>query len=229
MAGVVFDVGGNAVSTDRDPRFPKGGWTTIPLFLVMSLPPGILWHELVGHGLTGVFLGGRITHVEILGVVLYPDLSWNGWDGSYGKATVYGVTSTTGQWLVSLNGSMSTWLVSLISVLLLWIRPWGPVCRTILVVLGLWWIDLLTYTLPSFGLRRSIFWGGTYSEPYEAAVSLGVPGPLFQSFVVVSSAVLATAAYMACRQRSDRRRAGPSDDKNSSWSRDQAARNPERS
>jgi hypothetical protein len=104
---------------------------------------------------------------------------------------------------MELGGSASTWLVSVAAIGLLWLRRWrrpGRVHRpgrgwprVVLILLGLWWIDLFTYTLPTWGLRRSIFWGGTKSEPYEAAVALGVPGWLFQTFVIVSSLALATA------------------------------------
>jgi hypothetical protein len=104
---------------------------------------------------------------------------------------------------MELGGSASTWLVSVAAIGLLWLRRWrrpGRVHRpgrgwprVILILLGLWWIDLFTYTLPTWGLRRSILWGGTKSEPYEAAIALGVPGWLFQAFVVVSSIALATA------------------------------------
>jgi hypothetical protein len=38
----------------------------------------------------------------------------------------------------------------------------------VLSTIGLWSLDLLTFMLPSFGLRRYYFAGTTYSEPYEA-------------------------------------------------------------
>jgi hypothetical protein len=55
------------------------------------------------------------------------------------------------------------------------------------------WLDLLLYTLPSLGIPRYFFWGHLYSEPFEAAVTLGVPGPVFQGFVMVTSAFLILA------------------------------------
>lgn len=167
------------------------------VLLVISLPLGTLCHELIGHGMVGVLVGGTISGVEILGVRLWPTVGWNGWSGYYGIIGVEGVTTDFGDAVMSLGGSMSTWLVSVLACAALWVRRWGAAPRTVLVVLSLWWIDLLTYTLPSWGIRRSILWGGFYSEPYEAAVSLGIPGPAFQAFVLASCALLAAAAALA--------------------------------
>lgn len=49
------------------------------------------------------------------------------------------------------------------------------------------WGPLLTYTLPTWGLRRSIFWGGRVAEPCDAAVALGMPRHLFQGCVILIS------------------------------------------
>lgn len=92
-----------------------------------------------------------------------------------------------------LGGSMSTWAVSLIAIVVLWCKPWRRWPRTVLIYLGIWWIDLLTYTWTTWGLQRSILWGGTYSEPYVAATSLGIPGWLYQVFVLLSCALLGIA------------------------------------
>lgn len=184
-----------------------------PLLLAGSLILGTVCHEVVGHGLVGVACGGTITRVVVLGLQLYPNLTWVGTHGRYGHADISGVNSTAGVNLVSLGGSMSTWCISVLAVSLLWMRWWPRWARTILVCLAIWWIDLLTYTLPSWGLRRSIFWGRIYSEPYEAATALGIPGPVFQAFVVCTSMILATAlALRVIRSQpegNDRTRTGP--------------------
>lgn len=159
--------------------------------LAGALLVGTVWHEVVGHGLVAVVCGGRIDQVEILGLELYPRLHCLGWQHHYGSCGTAGVDSAAACALVSLGGSMSTWLVSFIAMVLLWVRRWGPCMRIVLVCLAIWWIDLLTYTLPSWGLPRSAVWGQDYySEPYEAAVALGVPGWLFQVFAVASSVLL---------------------------------------
>jgi hypothetical protein len=94
---------------------------------------------------------------------------------------------------MELAGSMSTWCVAVLAVSLLWLRRWRGATRWILIGLSLWWIDLMTYLLPTWGIRRSILWGGRDSEPYQAATALGIPGPVVQAFGVVTSLMLAAA------------------------------------
>jgi hypothetical protein len=178
-------------------------------YLGLSLlfyPFGVLCHEVVGHGLVGVLAGGRISEVEILTIRVWPQVQFLGWSGRYGACEVVDITTPTGQALMSLGGAMSTFIVALVATLLLWIRPGAPggrVARPILITLSFWWIDLLTYTLPSWGVRRSVFWGQwMYSEPYEAAKSLGIPGPAFQAFVLIACALLLWA--LIARIRRDR-------------------------
>jgi hypothetical protein len=161
--------------------------------LLATFVVGTLWHEVIGHGLVGTIAGGRITHVKILGLELWPGVHWFGWDGKYGQCHVEGISTAAGEEIMSLAGSLSTWCVAVAATMLLWARRWRRPWRTILTYLSLWWIDLLTYTLPTWGLRRSILWGGRYSEPYEAAVNLGIPGPAFQAFVIGTSVMLAAA------------------------------------
>jgi hypothetical protein len=87
---------------------------------------------------------------------------------------------------MSFGGAASTWLVSVIAVCLLWMRQWRGRARRVLAWLGVWWIDVFTYLMPSWGLKRSVLWGGTHSEPYEAAVALGAPGWAMQIGIVWS-------------------------------------------
>ncbi len=158
---------------------------------LLFYPLGVLCHELVGHGLVGVLCGGRIVEVEMLGFRVWPEFQCAGWSGRYGACNVVGVTTPTGEAMVSLGGAMSTYCVAVIATLLLWCRRWDSFWRPILITLSLWWIDLFTYMLPSWGLPRSVLWGQrTYSEPYEAAISLGMPGAWFQSFVIAGCMVI---------------------------------------
>jgi len=173
----------------------------------LSLVVGTAWHEGVGHGLVGVLCGGHIVSMKVLGVQLRPTVRWVGRDSCYSQCDVQEISSPTGEHLCSLGGSLSTWFVSVLAVLLLWVRDWPPRTRFLLAWLGIWWIDLLTYTWSSWGLRRCILWGALYSEPYEAAVALGIPGPVFQAFVVGTSALLlvALAARLLAKRQGDQR------------------------
>ncbi len=174
-------------------RSPAISAPIILILLILSHPLGTLCHELA-HGLAATCCGGKIERLEIYGLQLWPRLHWKGWSGSYGECESSGVSTPTHQAIEALAGAMSTWLVSVIAVALLWLRRWSRAAKTILVVLSLWWIDLLTYMLPSWGIRRSIFWGqNKISEPYDAAVALGIPGPAFQAFAIISCVLLAAA------------------------------------
>lgn len=170
--------------------------------LALCVPAGTFWHEVAGHGLVGMLCGGQITCVEVLGLELYPELDWIGWQGHYGSCGVDGVSSATGESITWLAGSLSTWLVAVVATVLLYLRRWRGLPRAILVCASLWWIDLATYLLPVAGFRRSLFWGGYYSEPYEAAVALGIPGAAFLTAALGSSALLAVA--LAWRLKTDR-------------------------
>jgi hypothetical protein len=165
------------------------------LALAIGLPlchiTGTAWHEIVGHGLTGTMFGATITEIHVMGVQLWPSVRWEGWTGQYGSCDMTEIPSAAGRQWMSLGGSLSTWLVAVIAAVLLWSRRWRGWPRFVLLWLSLWWIDMFTYTLPTWGLRRSILWGGTYSEPYEAAVKLGMPGAFFQALVIISSILLA--------------------------------------
>lgn len=161
------------------------------LFLCHAL--GTAWHEVMGHGLVGVLCGGEIQCVELYTIQFYPTLATMGWDGAFGRCGVTGIETDSGQSWMSLGGSLSTWLVSAVAIGLLWVRRWRKWPKTVLALLGLWWLDMLTYTLPSWGIRRLVIAGRRFAEPYEAATELGMPGWLFQIAVVGSSLILAFA------------------------------------
>ena len=197
----------NMSNTPASADSPRRGWRSIVRWLLfrLLLPLaacmvfGTVCHEIVGHGLTGVWFGGTITDVEILGARVYPQLEWLGWSGYYGRIWVDGIASERGEHWMSFGGAASTWLVSVIAVCLLWMRQWRGRARRVLAWLGIWWIDIFTYLMPSWGLKRSILWGGTRSEPYEAAVALGAPGWAVQIGIVGSCTVLAIALVVRLR------------------------------
>jgi hypothetical protein len=152
---------------------------------------GTAWHEIVGHGLVGIACGGRIRQIIVTGVELWPRLSWTGPRGAFGWCDVEGVTGGVCTHLWLFTGSLSTLLLSLIAIVLLHARKWNRTLQLILLGCAFWWIDLFTYTLPSFGLPRYIILGRRVSEPYAAAVAMGIPGWIFQLFVVATCVMLA--------------------------------------
>lgn len=165
-----------------------------------SIAFGTACHEVIGHGALGVALGGRIAYVEVLGVKFDPSPSWVGTGGRFGRCSVPGLERSWKRPLFRLGGSMSTWCMSVTAVCLLWWRSWPRPVRFLLIWVSVWWFDLFAYTLPSFGLRRYVVFGGHADEPYRAATALGVPGPLFQAFVCGSCAILAFALVLRLRR-----------------------------
>src|SRR5262245_10791560 len=127
-------------------RWPYSVLLCVVIPAAASLILGTMCHEIVGHGLTAVLFGGRIERVHILGVRFDPGISWEGWMGYYGYCYITPTGSARTEHWVSLAGSLSTWAVSVIAIVLLWMRRWAPRKRLVLAWLGLWWIDLLTYT-----------------------------------------------------------------------------------
>lgn len=167
------------------------------------LAAGTLVHEIIGHGGAAIALGGRITVVGLFGVQIYPTLETGGWPRApgYGYMDYQGFDDPQKQRLVDLAGSFATWFVALGANMLLWTRRrWTGWPRIVMVILCLYWIDLFTYTLPSWGFRRSILWGARFSEPYEAAVALGINGNLFRAFVLITSAAMLAALLFHFRR-----------------------------
>jgi len=172
--------------------------TTVIVFLCTLAIP---WHEIAGHGLVGVLCGGKVSKFQIYGLQFIPDFRWTGTGEGLGVCDHSGLQSVFCTQLTTLAGSMSTFVVAAIAVfLLLKYRPRG-LKFTVLICLSIWSTDLFTYTLPSFGVRRYIWSGTRYSEPYTAAVALGIPGPLFQTFVFVCSFAVLLAMGIAIYRR----------------------------
>lgn len=176
---------------------------TFAIVFVLLYPLGLLTHEVVGHGLPGLMFGSRPTALHILGLDLYPHICWRGWQGTYGFVDGTPVQPEWRMHLVRLGGSLSTALAAAVALYLLWKKPRAGWRKLALVSVSLWWLDLFTYTLPVWGIRRSILWGRMYAEPYEAAIALGVPGIVFQ-IAVLAAAVGFTAALVRILRRDSR-------------------------
>ncbi len=161
--------------------------------VVFDLVFGTAWHEFMGHGLCAIAFGAKITYLEVMGFQLYPDFCWVGPTPYFGRCLDSGVNSEIQRAWVLLCGSLSTWIAGVVGVILLYTFRWRGWSRILMIALGTWWLDLLLYTLPSLGIPRYFFWGHYHSEPYKAAVALGVPGPVFQGLVVLTSFILAAA------------------------------------
>jgi len=177
--------------------------------LALSLIVGTVWHEVVGHGLVGVLCGGTIEYVDVLGVELYPQCRWIGWPAGlyFGHCNVAGLPNERAENLMSLGGSLSTWCIAVAATCGLFFgkpRGWPAAA---LAGLSLWWIDALSYTLPVWGLRKAVFWGSKYPEPYVAATALGCPGWLFQA-IVIGGSLLMAAGVLAKSTGVRRRRDG---------------------
>jgi len=106
--------------------------------LILSLPAGTFCHEVIGHGIVGIICGGRITYVEILRFEVYPSFGWVAGSSFYGFCNVDGIPTERGNAAMALGGSLSTWCISAIAILLLWARPWRRWKRMVMVVLSLW-------------------------------------------------------------------------------------------
>jgi len=178
----------------RGRRILRTCWVSL-VVIAFDVLVGTAWHETVGHGLTAVAFGARITHIDVAGFRCYPEFRWIGRprSGHFGECGHSRIDDPCADGLIRLAGSLSTSVIAVIATILLCrggFRGWTWV---LMCALSMWWVDLFLYTIPSFGLRRYILWGPSYSEPYEAAVALGVPGPVFQVFVIVTSAFLTLA------------------------------------
>src|SRR2546423_15256405 len=95
-------------------------WTALVICL---LPLGIVWHELVGHDLTGLLCGGRVTRVQCLGLQFAPRLGWTGLGEGLGAIDVVDVPTRTGENVTLLAGSVSTLLAAAAALAGLHRRP----------------------------------------------------------------------------------------------------------
>jgi hypothetical protein len=183
-------------SAGSSPRFVGRALVAWTLLLA---PLGVVWHELAGHGLIGLLCGGRITRVQCFGVQFAPSLAWTGLGEGLGAVDVVDLPTRTGENLTQLAGSLSTLLAAAAALWLLRKKRVDGAPRAALAWVGLWSLDIVTFTLPSLGLHRYVWYGTTYSEPYEAAVALGIPGALFQMLAIGSGFLILVGVVRALK------------------------------
>lgn len=126
------------------------------LFFIVSAVIGLLIHEFIGHGLTGLLLGGKINSFGFLT------------KGNVGYISISKVTGWK-EGLMLLMGTLSTLLLSILILLLRKLN------------LFLWWLgflqpfDFIMYALTgAAGLKHWIIIGGA-AEPQKALALLGIP------------------------------------------------------
>ena len=182
---------------------------SVGVILILAVPMMVAWYEVAGHGLIGLLAGGKVARLQVLGVQLWPELTWTGIGQGFtnlGECELRDIPTPTGQRLSDLAGSLSTWCVGLAACVILWLYQWRGLRRALLVCLTFWCTDLLSFTLPSLGLRRGIVFGTSFSEPYEAATALGIPGGLFQAFAIGTSlGIISATLALLCTQRRNQR------------------------
>ena len=158
----------------------------------------LLIHEF-GHCITLEKVDGECEGVYVYpGVKIWPlsewadeyPRTWNGWVGFARAAKPAPTEYTNG--LVSLMGSGSSAIISLLALLGLYrFRPKGGV-RLLLIAQSIMFIDLLTYTiLPRwFGLPHFFFIGGTSPEPLNGAIQMGISEPTIIAVVLTFSLLM---------------------------------------
>lgn len=179
------------------------------LLLCAVLVFNLLAHEF-GHCLTMTAFGGTCDSVHAMpGIQVWPlsefgRLDVENWSGSIAWTYLSGeLPSIWHDGLVSLMGSGSTAIISVLALIILWVFrfpkwvTWGLFFQSWL------FLDILTYTiLPEwFGLRHFFFIGGTSAEPLYGAIRMGIARDTFIVFVLIFSALMIVGCLAALYHR----------------------------
>lgn len=162
-----------------------------PLFVIL----GGIAHELLGHGLVGLLVGGKLNLIYICGFEVTSDIRWVGWLGSFGGCDISEIPTQGGKYITSLAGSTTTFIISIVAFLFFWFTNCKGFIRVVLFYLSSWCFDMFLYLLPCFGIPHYIIGGEMYSEPYEAATNLGFPGMLFLISCLTVIAIITTGLF----------------------------------
>lgn len=177
----------------------KTFWNILIFVLILGLFVVIntFVHEF-GHCFTMDAVGGKCDSIYVMpGVRIWPLITFgqpsSGWD-NFIALTSYaqGAATDRANGLVSLMGSGSVALLSLLSLVGLYVfRPQGWL-RFPLLAQSFMFLDLLFYTiLPRwFGLRHMFFIGGDTPEPLNGAIRMGIPESTFIAGVLIYSAFM---------------------------------------
>ena len=154
----------------------------------------------VGHFYSAVYtiilMGGRITLLDLFGVQIWPEFGKPGLPGRMDWVGAPGSSDVT-----SVVAPLSTWCISVLAVVLLWVKRWTRLMYVILVCLSLWCYDILTQTLVIWGCPRAVWFHnwrpyivyGNADRYHESAVNLGIPGSLVIIFGIGTTVCLIAA------------------------------------
>ncbi len=160
----------------------------LPLCMLLM----VVWHEVVGHCLPTILMGGRITLLDLFGVQIWPEFGKPGlpgrmdWVGAPGSRDIGNIA-----------GPLSTWCVSVLAVILLWVKRWKRLMYVIFVCLSLWCYDIFTETLSIWGFPRAVWFNNGHfylyrgtANHYKSALRLGIPSSLFIIFGIGTTVCL---------------------------------------
>jgi hypothetical protein len=148
---------------------------------------GLLMHEF-GHAIVICIFGGRITKVVFIsGIQVYPYFSmveWNGLFGYLDYKTPSEIVHSKINGLIYFMGSGATALSALAISLVLQFCFEGTWRKTLLLLAGLWPLDIITYSIfPILGLPHWIILGGRLPEPLHGAIRMGVSATGYYLFL----------------------------------------------
>jgi hypothetical protein len=160
-------------------------------------------HEL-GHALSGIALGGKLTYFKIAFFEIYPNPSLtttfelgqvemtNLGKSAFGVFLLYG----------SLTTNVIAWLIGLLLLKL----HFGNRTKLALKIFGLLGIlDLPLYVLfPQIGLQHWVFLGGNSPEPLVGARNLGIPDLAFYIAVAFTTLGLILLYFVGIRNRTEK-------------------------
>ncbi|OGE80868.1 MAG: hypothetical protein A2826_01370 [Candidatus Doudnabacteria bacterium RIFCSPHIGHO2_01_FULL_43_23] len=144
----------------------------------------LITHE-TGHVLMAKRYDGEILRVKLLGVEVYPEVKFSGFENNFGSVRYTGGSSYKEHGWIYLMGSGTNWLIAIGGLLVLFLfkifRVKNFYLNTIFIFMSLMFLDFITYM---FGWRLS-----GEKEPFTAAEYLGWNESIFFVCVMLSGAL----------------------------------------